>query len=96
MKKVIAILLCAMLMLSCLAVAAESGIMPLVDKCQGECSFRTLDSELEYPNACYVVKISYQECTVCGWTRTVRQKSLIGHVGDIIDGRCSECGGKWN
>lgn len=94
MKKVIAILLCTMLMLSCLAVAAESGIMPLVDKCQGECSFRTVDSDLEYPNACYVVKISYQECTVCGWTRTVRQRSFLGHGGDDLGGYCSECGGK--
>lgn len=95
MKKIIAILLCAMLMLSCLAVVAESGIMPLTDKCQGECSFRTVSVEVEYTNACTAIKRTYQECTVCGYTRTVQQRT-VNHVGDKIDGRCSECGGKWN
>lgn len=97
MKKIIAILLCAMLMLSCLAVAAESGIMPLTDKCDGGCkTFHTVSTSLEYPNACYVVKILYQECNYCSYPRTVRQKSFLGHAGDKIDGRCSECGGTWN
>lgn len=94
MKKIIAILLCAMLMLSCLAVAAESGIMPLTDKCQGECSFRTLSAEVDYPNDCTTVKYIYQECTVCGYTRTVQQRT-VNHVGDKIDGRCSICKGSW-
>ncbi len=96
MKKIIAILLCAMLMLSCLAVAAESGIMPLTERCDGGCSFRIADNHLEHPNDCYVVKITDYECTVCGYTKTIRQKSFLGHAGDKIDGRCSECGGKWS
>lgn len=95
MKKIIAILLCAMLMLSCLAVVAESGIMPLTEKCDGGCSYRRVSRTNKWPNKCTLVTTTEYECTVCGDSYTDTEK-VVNHVGDKIENRCSECGGKWS
>lgn len=94
MKKIIAILLCAMLMLSCLAVVAESGIMPLTDRCEN-CDYMPVYSHYTV-NACTVHYTTRWVCKVCSYEKSkTDEEDVTFHKGDKIEGRCSVCGEAW-
>ncbi len=103
MKKLIAIMLCCMMMVGALSAFAEDGVMPC-----GDCnhSYGTYSvSVSEWIDSC--TKVSYKEvyCAECDeYLRTTNTKYTYSHdwraTDDVHDGKtvyvCADCGEeKW-
>jgi len=96
MKKIIAFMLCCMMMLGALNAFANDGVMPI-----GECDHNYgthKNSVTEHPNRCTTLKYDEIICNYCDEVLrhdNVRYTYSHNWVTDIIDGKeveiCTKC-----
>lgn len=94
MKKIIALVLCGMMMVGALCAFAEDGIMPLYDCEHEETTERLISTERD---GCITIRTYRVTCGRCPYSDTFEDVTENhSWSSEIIDGEsttvCSECG----